>query len=88
MWGSQFSNMNSMDLGRAARKLEQEQKARLAKQKARLTKEREQDSKLQAQLQAREEEQRHRRLRELEAQEAVSFNCVQLVSPTGLWKGS
>ena len=60
-----------LDFGRAAKKLEQENSLRAQKAKQRLAREREENKKVQQQIQARQEDQRQQRLRELEAQEAV-----------------
>ena len=59
------------DFGRAAKKLEQENSLRAQKAKQRLAREKEENKKIQQQIQARQEEQRLQRLRELERQEAV-----------------
>ena len=59
------------DFGRAAKKLEQENSLRAQKVKQRLAREKEENKRIQQQIQARQEEQRLQRLRELERQEAV-----------------
>ena len=59
------------EFGRAAKKLESENSLRAQKAKQRLAREREENKKVQQQIQVRQEEQRQQRLRELEAQEAV-----------------